>query len=823
MGQKSYEVFQAVENKANLLAGYWGDFKTEIIQHLPESYHGEIHELSSNLEKALEVLINELRHPTLILATTGTTSSGKSTLVNLLCGADIVPMAQREMSAGTVTIEYSEEKTLIIEETPGALWECGKWEKISDEDIYSRLKQLMKAYIKARKKQPDLAYPRSIIYYPFRLVKDESFLELPKGVRVKLLDLPGFSYVGDEGNLGIIKQCREALCLVTYNSAETDPYKVDNLLSEVVNQVKDLGGSPARMLFILNRIDIFRSDDDWQESEGEFIEETTENIKEKLIENLREYTKDIENLRIVKLSTWPALLALQIQDNKKLLQELLEELPTREENWSEHDQTRLEKVLKPYEQAIDNFQVLIKEMMKRGNLSLDPKQWTISQQEQIAKELFKQSYAEEFEDKLSKHIAEHFPKLVIPQALEKFNVAAGNSIAQWAVQTTTAILNSSEENYQQEIEKISWIKSSLAQFLQVSDANLRKPFEKIKQNCEEYLNQQTEDDPLSILTEAITDLQFTEPYNEIEEKLVPLYDWRNALGRGVDQILEAVAESLENGIVTLDHPNFKKANIVNVNLLEGNLRRLIKLGYSYYFAKNGQNVVAKTQEEKENLKQKNYELNELSIHLSLIIAQVLDKISTQEIQRMYEAVNELFICHLAYLEKGSNERAPDIVIRFPESELNKVTNDLKFDFVRLDSDFEIKEEQYTEKCRTWKHWLWIVPKKEKRSSENAKIPSIGQILADWKKQLKEVEPEMLKQVIEWLLAQIDDLKKSVDKTQNDILDQYRDRLEKARQEITFDYEKQQNVWQPMQQRAKRLEEEFSRLGNFEKEADSSGS
>jgi len=108
MSQKSYEVFQAVENKANLLAGYWGDFKTEIIQHLPESYHGEIHELSSNLEKALEVLINELRHPTLILATTGTTSSGKSTLVNFLCGADIVPMAQREMSAGTVTIEYSE-------------------------------------------------------------------------------------------------------------------------------------------------------------------------------------------------------------------------------------------------------------------------------------------------------------------------------------------------------------------------------------------------------------------------------------------------------------------------------------------------------------------------------------------------------------------------------------------------------------------------------------------------------------------------------------------------------------------------------------------
>lgn len=650
MGQKSYAVFQAVENKANLLAGYWGDFKTEIIQHLPESYHGEIHELSSNLEKALEVLINELRHPTLILATTGTTSSGKSTLVNFLCGADIVPMAQREMSAGTVTIEYSEEKTLIIEKTPGALWECGKWEKISDEDIYSRLKQLMKAYIKARKKQPDLAYPRSIIYYPFRLVKDESFLELPKGVRVKLLDLPGLSYVGDEGNIGIIKQCREALCLVTYNSAETDPYKVDNLLSEVVDQVKDLGGSPARMLFILNRIDIFRSDDDWQESESEFVEETTENIKEKLIENLREYTKDIENLRIVKLSTWPALLALQIQDNKKLLQDLLEELPTREENWSEHDQTRLEKVLKPYEQAIDNFQVLIKEIMKRGNLSLDAKQWTISQQEQIAKELFKQSYAEEFEKKLSKHIAEHFPKLVIPQAIEKFNVAAGNSIAQWAVQTTTAILNSSEENYQQESELLSQTKENLDSFLQASDAKLRQPlavFEKLD------IDTKTADNLVASLREAINELQFTPPYDQIQEKLVPLVEWREALKTVIRNVLEAVVKSLDNGRVDLDNINFKKANVNQVNMLKNNLDILIQLGYTGSDARNVLLITAKRDKEKLSLQIIKKELNNLSINLTIILSQILKRVSAQEINRIEESVSELFRFHIKHIEKGA--------------------------------------------------------------------------------------------------------------------------------------------------------------------------
>ncbi len=792
MTKKTYEVFQAVENKAMILGGYWDNFKNEIISELPESYHAEIDELSNNLKTALESLIDELRHPTLILATTGTTSSGKSTLVNLLCGADIVPTAVSEMSAGAVTIEYSEEKALIIQETDQASWECGEWRNISDEEICQRLERVMISYIDNKKNQSNLAYPKFIIHYPFRLLKEYE-RDLPRGVRVKLLDLPGLSYVGDESNMEVIRQCREALCFVTYNSQETDPQKVRSLLLQVVEQVKSLDASPDRMLFILNRIDVFRDDKDWIESEKRFVEKTTTSIKHELRVQLPEYTQAIDNLDIIKLSTLPALLALQIRsDNQndstiacrdadrkcgQLIEEtILEDLPRKAENWSSQDRLR------------------------------------------VAEDLWKKSYAEEFQEYLNNHITEHFPKLVIPPVIKRFNVSAGNSIAQWAVQTTTTILNSSEENYQQEINKILEIKSSLEDFLKVSDANLRKPFEKINQQFGEYISRQNKEDPINILTEAITDLQFTEPYNEIEEKLVPLYDWKDALGRGVDQILEAVAESLEKRIVTLDYPNFKKADPLKVRLLEGNLRRLFILGYSFDVAKNGQNVVAKTLQEKENLKEKNRELNQLSYNLTQIISPVLEKIVKQEINRIYEAVNELFICHLAYLEKGSNERAPDYVIRFPESELNKVKRDLNFNFVEFDSDFEISKEEYTKKFRTWKHWLWIVPKKEKLSSDNAKIPSIGKILADWKEQLKEIEPQILKQIIEWLIAQIDDLKKNVDKTQSDILDLYQDRLEKARQEITIDYEHKQNVWQPMQQKAKRLEQEFSNLDSFQEEA-----
>ncbi|MEH1782939.1 MAG: dynamin family protein [Nostoc sp.] len=278
MSNKLYKVFEDVEQNAQLLSKYWHNFSTEISEHLPDTYHAELQELSDKLEIAIDNLVDELRNPTLTLATTGTTSSGKSTLVNLLCGAEIVPVAVSEMSAGAVTIEYSEIKSLIIHETPGALWECGEWAGISDERIYQRLYDVMISYIDNREKQANLACPQSTISYPFRLIK-ESKLELPRGVKVRIMDLPGLAYVGDEGNANVIKQCREALCLVTYNSAETDKEKVRSLLQEVVEQVKDLGGSPARMLFILNRIDVFRADRNWPETENRFVAKAILSIK----------------------------------------------------------------------------------------------------------------------------------------------------------------------------------------------------------------------------------------------------------------------------------------------------------------------------------------------------------------------------------------------------------------------------------------------------------------------------------------------------------------------------------------------------------------
>jgi GTPase Era involved in 16S rRNA processing len=693
MSNSVYKVFEEIEFKAKLLAQYWDNFQTEISQHLPESYQPEIQELSHNLEKALTQLIYELQNPTLTLATTGTTSSGKSTLVNLLCGAEIVPVAVSEMSAGAVTIEYNTEKSLIIHETPGALWECGEWRGINDDKIYQRLYQAMISYIENRETQPNLACPQSTISYPFRLLK-ESQLQLPKGTKVRILDLPGLAYVGDQGNANVIKQCREALCIVTYNSAETDSQKVKSLLQEVVQQVKDLGGSPARMLFALNRIDVFRADRSWPESENRFFENTIRSIKNELTDQLREYTEDIEKLEVVKLSTWPALLSLQIQNQDDIYS------------------------ADACKKADNHFNGLIEDILE--DLPRNTQKWNRHEKNRVAQALWQKSYAEEFQQNLRQHINRHFPQLVIPQIIERFNIAAGNAIAEWATQTTTAILNSSEEQYQQECENISQIRLSIERFLDISNSNLREPFEKLDTKVKEVLAEELKDDAVNYIKTAIAELQNVEPYNELGEKLSPLFGWRDALRKGLQQVLEAVAKSLETGKIDLDSPNLKKANILDVNLLSRNLKRLVNLGYT----------------------------------ASIAFA----------------------------ITQGTWEEPTQV---------------------------ERKE-------KLW-YTLWIVEttiydtQYQTRSSDNAQIPSVEDLLAGWIIQSRDEQIKIVNQIARWLLEQIDFLKKNVDNIQNDIIDRYQERLDRANQEITLDYEKQKDVWLPMQAKAQNLSAEFSGL------------
>jgi len=320
------------------------------------------------------------------------------------------------------------------------------------------------------------------------------------------------------------------------------------------------------------------------------------------------------------------------------------------------------------------------------------------------------------------------------------------------------------------------------------------------------------------LQKTLKELQDVEPYKELGEKLYPLYGWSRELSKGINQVLESVAESLEKGQILVKNPNLKKADDSQVQLLESNLKRLINLGYTGSAARDGEIREARTDEDKKNLELLNQALNDLSKHLNLVMKDILKQISNQEIERMYQAVVELFNCHLSHLEKGANNHAPNIIIRFPESQLIRVKKELSFS-LSFESDFSITEGNWEEESRIFWHWLWLVPKYEARCSDNATIPSTENLLKNWDSQVKLAEPDLVKQIASWLLEQIDCLKKEVHKNQNDILDRYQARLDKAHQEITLDYEKQKNVWQPMERKAQELAEEFGVLGKLLKNED----
>lgn len=224
-------------------------------------------------------------------------------------------------------------------------------------------------------------------------------------------------------------------------------------------------------------------------------------------------------------------------------------------------------------------------------------------------------------------------------------------------------------------------------------------------------------------------------------------------------VLEEITNCLKSGRVDLDIPNLKKANKRYVSLLERNLKRLIELGYTASMAKNGETRSTLTNEDKKNLKQLNEELEQLSINLNLIMEDVLKQVAEQEIGRMYQAVTELFNCYLLYLEQGANDIAPNLSIKLSKSELTQVQTHLSFDNLNFESGFEITKKVWVEKTRNFFYWFGLIPKVETRSSDNAQIPKAINLLEKWTDQAQKAEPEIAKQIINWLLEQIDQLKK----------------------------------------------------------------
>lgn len=249
-------------NTARTILNEFGGLVQGLVDSNPDVFEEPV--LKSRLndfQAAIQEAIQRLAHPSLSIATIGTTSSGKSTIVNALMGRRIAPIEAGEMSGGILTLKHSEERKLIIKETSDAVWETGEWTDLSDEELYTKIQVVMHTYHEARKKKEYIA-PQIKASLPLLPACDLELSGLPEGIGIEFLDLPGLKSIQDRDNLAVIQPLvGKAFSLVALDYMQVDEQHRQKLLEELKRVVQYLQGRTDSMIFILNRVDNRGSDD----------------------------------------------------------------------------------------------------------------------------------------------------------------------------------------------------------------------------------------------------------------------------------------------------------------------------------------------------------------------------------------------------------------------------------------------------------------------------------------------------------------------------------------------------------------------------------
>ncbi|MGF1498791.1 MAG: dynamin family protein [Elainellaceae cyanobacterium] len=135
-----------------------GNALSNLVNSSPDIFTDElVQRRLQDFLKAHKESVQRLENPSLSIATIGTTSSGKSTIVNALMGRSIAPIEAGEMSGGVLVLRHSQERKLIIESTPDAVWETGVWTDLSDSELYNRIQITMHKYHESRSKKDHVA------------------------------------------------------------------------------------------------------------------------------------------------------------------------------------------------------------------------------------------------------------------------------------------------------------------------------------------------------------------------------------------------------------------------------------------------------------------------------------------------------------------------------------------------------------------------------------------------------------------------------------------------------------------------------------------
>ena len=135
---KICEQLEQVLDKFNIIQQNFEEF----IRLDPQLFgqNGNLAESFNETDSLLTEGVQRLEKPSLSIATIGTTSSGKSTLVNSLIGHRLAPMEAGEMSSGILRFTHTDKGSrMLVEKTKNSTWECHDWKEMTEKEIYLTL------------------------------------------------------------------------------------------------------------------------------------------------------------------------------------------------------------------------------------------------------------------------------------------------------------------------------------------------------------------------------------------------------------------------------------------------------------------------------------------------------------------------------------------------------------------------------------------------------------------------------------------------------------------------------------------------------------
>lgn len=207
------------------------------------------------LISSIDEVCARLKNPCVLFTTLGTTTAGKSTLVNALCGKRIAPVHPDETSAGELRITHHKSSDYSCKITPhhNSTNTVKSKQYTIENEAYSAMFDEMFSYhalepnAKRNSKAPIFNITTSI-----KIGETKELFGIPDFIGVELLDLPGLASLDDQANIRVIQSnLRFSFPIVCLDYNEPKKDKRALLISFLTGLLQDNGTA----IFVLNKYD----------------------------------------------------------------------------------------------------------------------------------------------------------------------------------------------------------------------------------------------------------------------------------------------------------------------------------------------------------------------------------------------------------------------------------------------------------------------------------------------------------------------------------------------------------------------------------------